>query len=480
MTSNSKKLVQSTLWSIIGQVSYVFIAFVTNIVLARVLSPKEFGQAGIVIFFIILANVLTEGGLGGALVRKQDATQADFSTAFLFNFCVSLFLFLTFFFFSAHIAVFYEDPLLERMIKVSSLIFVVNSFQITQNAKLEKKLEFKKKSFYNFIAVFFASIIGIYFAFNGAGVWSIIIIQILTSFFIVSMLWYFEGPIGKLNFSKDSLRELYSFGVNTTFASLLNSVFDNIYSLILGKFFSISQVGYFFQAKRLQDVPNNITISSINGAGFSSLARLQCEKENFIQTFNKIALYYAVAVGIMVSFVFVFAKDIILLLYGEEWLGSVFYIKILSVASFFYIQEMMNRVIFKVFNKTKQILILEVSKKIIQSITIALGIIQQDIFLLMYGFVFTSFISFFINFYFSRKVLGRIYFKELLLPFKIGFISVIIVGIITYVSGFFIGNSLAKLMTILFFIMGYAFLLNAFKIINFVNLMKSLTSFIRR
>ncbi|MFD2516578.1 lipopolysaccharide biosynthesis protein [Salinimicrobium flavum] len=429
-----RDIVTGFFWSFIGQFGYMFVGLIANIILARLLSPYEFGQIGIIMFFIVIARVLTESGLSGALIRKKDATEIDFSTVFVFNLGVSLTLMFLLILFAGKIAAFYDDDELKNILIITSFVLLINALQITQNARLVKKLKFKKKASYEFIAILIASLIGIALAFKGAGVWAIVIMQISTAIILTLLLWVFEGPISNFYFSKSSFKGLYKFGVNTTLASLLNTAFDNIYQLILGKYFSISQTGFFYQGKRLQEVPVKIITSTTLGVVFSSLSNLQDDSKKFENYYQRIITLFTIAVGFICLVVYFYANNIILILYGEKWLGAVFYMQILIVASYFYMQEMFNRVIFKVFNKTEKILYLEIIKKSIQAISIFIGVVFKNIEILLYGFLLTSILSFFMNYNESRKVQNNFSWHEIILVIKVGMISIFTVLIGNFVN----------------------------------------------
>jgi teichuronic acid exporter len=338
--SLKKGLISGFYWSLIGQVGYMLIALISNVILVRLLSTKEFGQVGIIMFFILLAKVLTESGFSGALVRKKNATHKDFTTVFIFNLIVSLLLFLFFVFISDYVADFYRDPALKNILIVSSFVLIINAFQITHNAKLVKNLEFKKKSIYSFISILIASIVAVILAFNGAGVWSIVAMQLLTAFILTLLLWVYEGSVGKIIFSKTSFKELFKFGIYTTLASVLNTIFENVYQLVLGKYFSINQTGLFYQAKKIQEIPVGIIKSTTLGVVFSSLSKVQEDLNSFNSLYKKIITVFTALVGFICVFVFFYAENIILLLYGEKWIGAIFFIQVLIIASFFYMQEM--------------------------------------------------------------------------------------------------------------------------------------------
>ena len=412
MRSFKKVFLRASLWSLLGQFGYIAVAFIGNIVLTRFLSPKEFGQVGIIMFFIAIARVLTESGLSGALVRKVDAQEKDYSTIFIFNTAVSIALLVLYIFCAKYVANYYEDALLEKLLIATSSILIINAFQIVPTIRLIRVLDFRKISIYKLISVLLGTIVGCIMAFKGMGVWSIVSVNILTALTLAILLWSFEKGIKKLVFSKESFGQLYKFGLNTTLASILNSVFDNIYQVLLAKYFSINQTGLYYQAKKLQEAPVGLIKSTTLGVVFSSLSKIQNEKPRFESAYKRILTFFTVSAGCVFTLIYLYSENIIFLFYGEAWVEAAFFMKILIVASFFFIQEMLNRVIFKVFDRTSIILNLEIVKKIIQSVSILIGIYYRSLELLMYGFLISSIISYLINNFYSRKVFSFSSFNE--------------------------------------------------------------------
>ena len=201
--SNLKKIViNGTIWSVLGQLASLLIILVTNILLARLLSPNEFGKVAIIMFFITLSNIFIDSGLGGALVRKKKPTQADYSTVFVTNLIISILCFIVILFGARFVASYYNDILLKNLLIVAGFALIINAFQLTQNAKLIIEMKFKEKAIYRFIAVMISSLIGIYFAYHGIGVWSLILIQLLTTGINVILIWLFQGFFINFFFSK--------------------------------------------------------------------------------------------------------------------------------------------------------------------------------------------------------------------------------------------------------------------------------------
>lgn len=421
----SKKLISSVVWAMTGQVGYMIVAFISTIILARLLTPEDFGIVGIAMFFVAISNVLVESGMGGAIIRKQDEQPEDYSTIFIFNLTVSLFLILVLILSSHAISAFYARPELRKVIVALSSLLLINAFTITQNVKLMKRMQFKERGIYKIISLILASSIAIYLAWIGYSYWAIIWMQILSSLIFMFILWVKIGTIKKFTFSKKSFLEMSSFGLFTTLTSLLNTVFDNIYQLIIGKYFSIAQVGYYYQAKKLQEAPDAVFKVVILQVFYAHLSKLQNQLQKFKITYNFLAKIAAIVTCVTACFIYIYAEEIISIVLGPKWVPSVFFLKILIIAGFFNLQEHVNRNLFKIFNQTHKIFYLELFKKSIQLISIVIGVVYLDMKIMLIGFVCTAVISYFINFAYSRKIIDEVSKSELLDFIKVLFIGVI-------------------------------------------------------
>ncbi|GAB3025474.1 lipopolysaccharide biosynthesis protein [Niabella terrae] len=474
--SLKKQIASGAIWTIIGQIGYMAISLITNILLARLLTPFEFGEMGILMFFVLIANILTQSGFGGALLRRVTVSEKEYSTVFVFNLIMSIICYIILILFSNQISQYYRDPKLKELLFGVGLIFVINALSMVQNTKLTIEMKFKQKSIILFTSNFFAAIISLYMAYTGWGVWALVAFQLLTSVFNSLLLIVYTRMKLSFRFSFPIFKDLYGFGINTTMTSILSTAFDNIYQLILGRFFSIGQVGYFYQAKKLQIIPFTVLNSVIQSVMFSSLAKLQNEKEAFLRAYNRLMLIFAIVMVAITCFIVVYAEGIILLLFGEQWLGAAFFMQLLSIASFFYFQELINNIIFKVFDKTKQILYLEILKKAIQSISILIGIATLNMSVLLVGFILSSVISYGLNFYYSRKILGKDSFYEIFTILKLISVSAFCVLFCKYSIDILKFSPLGSLLTLPFAIFIFYFFLKITKVADLAKEIKSISS----
>lgn len=401
---------------------------IANVIIARILSPEDFGRLGIILFFMLIANILLEGGLSGALLRKRDIREVDYSTIFLFNLGISLSCFLVIVLSSNYIATFYNDTLLRYPLIVTSSILIVNAFQIAPNTKMMAEMRYKARSAYLLISVLISSIVGVLLAYGGFGIWSLVTSQVLRALIFTGLLIQFERFSFKLSFSPVVFKEFFSFGVNTSVSSLLTVMFDNIYQLVLGKYFSLNQAGCFFQAKKLQEVPGGVLTMLTQGVIYTTLAKFQDDKLLFYRAYTKMFNFFVALLGFITLMFFIYSELIISLLLGEKWIAAGYFLKILSLSSFFYIQESFNRMIFKIFNETKKLLKLEILKKSIQFSTIVIGIWLRNVEVLLYGFLVVSLLGYIMNYIISRKILSIKSLQEIsVVLYVIGIIFLIII-----------------------------------------------------
>lgn len=434
-----KVLLKSTYWSLVGQFAYLGVLLISNIILARLLSPHEFGQIGIILFFIVIAQVLSESGLIGALVRNKDANEIDFSTVFVFNLFISIILFLLIISSSGFIADYYKDQSLQPLLIVSSSIVIINAFRFVQNAKMMRQMRFKEIAVYELTSITIAAIAGIILAINNFGAWSLVILQLSRDLITTTLFWIFAGGNGPWLFDLRSLKYHYKFGINTTLSSLLESVFDNIYQIILGKWFFIAQTGLYYQAKKLQDIPISVINKLTQTVIYSVLSKIHDDKTKFTRIYQQIIALMIIFVGFITLTLLVFAQDIILILLGDQWVKGTFYLRVLSVVGYFNVQEIFNRILFKIYNDTDYILKFELIKKGIQSISIIIGLYLNNIKFLMYGLAISSVLSYFVNYYIVQKkyiFLGHNLFIIILKQISI----ILLITVFTFI--FFTGDGL--------------------------------------
>jgi len=242
MISLKEKAIHGVSWSAIDNVASSGISFLIGIVLARILSPAEFGILGMITVFIAVSNSIVDSGFSNALIRKNDAKDIDYNTVFYFNLLLGCFLYLILFFSAPIISVFFNEPILISVTRVMGTVLIINAFSIIQRTLLVKKVDFKTQTKISFIASITSGIVGIGMALEGMGVWSLVGQQVSRQLLNTIFLWVYSTWRPVLEFSKQSFKELFGFGSKLLVSGLIDTIYKNIYYLIIGKFYTAAQL----------------------------------------------------------------------------------------------------------------------------------------------------------------------------------------------------------------------------------------------
>lgn len=402
MSSLRNKTINGVIWNAVQTIGTKIIQLIITIIIARVLLPGDYGLVGMLFIFIALGNVFLDSGFSQALIRRKEVNNSLYSSVFYLNILIGVILYFILFFSSPYIANFYNEPELEEISKVIFLIFPISAFGIIHNAMMNRAINFRLLAKISLTSTLISGIIGIWMAYNGYGVWALVFQSILFSVFQVLMFWLLNRWKPILNFEISSIKEIFSFSMNLLSTNILIVVFNNIYTLIIGKFYSADKVGYYNQAKRFEEIPTSSLTSIIQKVTYPVLSQLQDDIERLKQGYRKVinlAVYlnFPLMIGLIVI-----AHDLFLVLLTEKWLPSVPYFQLLCIHGVFFPLHSINVNILKVQNKGKMLLKLELIRRFIIVIAI-LATINYGIFALLIGHVVASLISIGINMYYCGK-----------------------------------------------------------------------------
>lgn len=274
------KVLSSFLWVLIEKIGYSGISLLSTLILARLLSPYDFGVIGSVVIITSISNMIVESGLGAALVNKKYTTKEDFNTVFTFNFLMSCSLYTIIFFSASLVAQYFEIPLLKIIVRVLALTLIFNSFTLVQRTILIKELLFKKQSFIALFSLALSAVISIFVAYKGWGVWAIVTQLVLYSVIYSFTIFFVIRYVPKFQFSISSFKELLRFGGRITLSSAIQVGYNDIISSIIGKIYSIQTTGLYAQSQKLISFPVNIFRSLFDGAAFPVLSKI-IDKEEF-------------------------------------------------------------------------------------------------------------------------------------------------------------------------------------------------------
>lgn len=392
-----RKAFSGILWSSVQKFGTMGISFVSNIVLARLLTPEDYGCIGMLMIFILVANTFIDGGFGSALIQKKEPTQEDYSTIFYWNLFLSIVLYVLLFLAAPLIARFYHLPLLSSVLRVQGFVLILNSLSIIQQNRLRKQLLFKKLSVVSIVSALLSLVITIYLAYVGWGVWALVAQQLLMSGFNAVLYWIVGKWKPSFVFSKQSFSELFGFGGFILLSNLINTFCNNMQGLIIGRFCSARALGLYTQSIKLVDVSSMSISSVIDQVSYPILSGFQNNRERLVSTLRNIITATAYISFPIISILILIAKPLIVLLYSEKWIESVPYFQILCIAGFVMCIQNINYYGVAALGKSKTLFAWTIIKRTLGLVSVVVGFVLNDFIGILWGFVISAFIVYLIN-----------------------------------------------------------------------------------
>ncbi|RQP16655.1 MAG: lipopolysaccharide biosynthesis protein [Parapedobacter sp.] len=406
-----KKTLQGLGWSVGRLFSVQLTSFLVQLFLARLLLPEAFGLIAMLQVFVAIGQTLMDGGMTSSLIRTPNPDFRDYSTVFFINVFVAAFVYGIIFVAAEHIAIFYNQPILEKVLKIFALSIVIQSFVAVQLAKFTKDLDFKSQLMLELPSLLLSSIIAISLAFNDFGVWSLVWLHLSKSVFFAIQVWLFVKWRPSWVFDIQRLKMHFNFGYKLTLSSLLNTVYDNIYNIIIGKAFSPAQLGYYDRANSMRQLPVLTISSALNKVTYPMFAVIQNDNEKLKQTYRMLMQQILYWMAPMLVLLAVIAEPLFLMVLTAKWLPAVPYFQILCFASILYPIHAYNLNVITVKGRSDLFLKLEVAKKIIISVGIVCAL-PFGIYGLVYLQLINSVIGFFVNTYYSGKLIDYSTFEQ--------------------------------------------------------------------
>ena len=344
--SLKNQVIKGAFWNGLERFGTAFFLFVSNLILARLLSPDDFGCIGMLMVFISVSDAIIDGGFGAALVQKKEISKTDYSTIFLWNVFVSIILYLVLFFSAPAIASFYHIESLSTILRVQGVVLLFNGLCVIQRSMLQRKLLFRKLAKINLSATVVGTLFGIICAFAGFGVWSLVIKLLFTSIIVSIVLWARTKWVPVNKFSGQSFRTLFNFGSFVFLTSITNSIHINFISLVIGKSINSATLGYFTQARKLEDVPRQTISSIVRNVAFPAFSMLQDDKEKLLESVRMTTRTLSYINFSLTILLIVIARPLILLLFTKKWEQSIPYFQIICLFGLIYtITEFYNSIL---------------------------------------------------------------------------------------------------------------------------------------
>ncbi len=434
--SLTNKTVKGASWSFIDSIASQGITFLVGLVLARLLTPDDYGLIGIITIFISVFNSIVDSGFSSALIRKKDATDKDYNTVFVSNMVVSLILCVALYLCSPLIADFFERPQLDALLKTMSCIVFINAFAIIQRTLLVKRIDFKTQTKISLISSITSGVIGIGMALKGFGVWSLVCQQISRQLLNTIFLWVYARWYPKLQFSFESFKELFGFGWKLLVSGLIDTVWREIYQVVIGKCYSPATLGQYTRAHQFGSIFSSNLNTIVQRVSYPVLSSIQDDKVRLKAAYKRI-----IKVTMLVTFTLMLgmagtAESMIKVLVGDQWLEAVPFLQIICFSMMLYPLHSLNLNMLQVQGRSDLFLRLEIIKKCIAVIPLCLGIFV-DIYYMLIGSVFTGFFGYYLNAYYSGPALDysiKEQVKDILPSFGIALAMGLTVYAMSYIS----------------------------------------------
>lgn len=412
----SSSLKQETLtgikWSAIERFSVQIIQFAITLVMARLLTPADYGVVGMISIFMAIAQTLIDSGFSNALIRKLDRTDDDYSTVFIFNTIVGVICYIVMFFAAPFIAKFFNIPILTNVIRVISINLFLNSLTVVQRARLIIDVNFKALAKVTVVSIIFSGTIGLLMAYKGAGVWALVF-QSVTSSFVTTLLLFCSAKwFPKMNFSRTSFRSLFSFGSKMMISGLIQTIYSKLSALAIGKFYTSSDLGYYSRGEQFAALPSDTVNNVLQRVTFPIFSKLQNDDNRLIGVYRKYIKITSLIIFFLMTFLASIASPLVTILLTDKWAPASFFLQIFCFDYMFDHICRINLNLLQVKGRSDLYLRLEIIKKIIATILLIVSIPFGVIYICLSKVLYTQ-LAILINTHYTGKLFGLGYAVQL-------------------------------------------------------------------
>ena len=392
----------------------MLIQFVSGIILARLLTPYDYGCIGMLMIFMLLAESFIDGGFGSALIQKKNPTQTDYSTIFFWNLGLSVVLYAVLFLSAPYIASFYGIRLLSDVLRIQGIVLFIYAFNIVQSNQLRKKLNFKVLSIVTILTSITALTVTIIMAYHGFGVWALVAQNILTAAIPALIFWFYVRWRPQLVFSWKSFRELFSFGFYMFLTHILNQFGQQIQGLLIGRFYNAATMGYYSKANSTERLASTSISKVMSQVTYPLYAEMQDNKAALGDMIKKITLTLSYITFPLMFILLLCAKPLFILLYSDRWADSVPYFQVLCIAGLAYSLQSVNYQSVAAIGKSRTMFIWTFVKRAVGIVFVVTGLLLDGMRGLLIGMVLNTWFSYFINIWLVSKHIGYSWRRQLL------------------------------------------------------------------
>jgi len=425
--SLKQKTIKGATWSFVEQFLTRGVNLIIGIILARLLSPTDYGLVGMIGIFIALSQLFIDGGLTSALIRTKNPSDKDFSTVYIINLALSVVFYFLLFFSAPFVAEFYGQPLLKPLMRAVALILIISPIASIHGTLLTIRLDFKTKSYISIISSIASGIIGIICAYKGLGVWALVAQSISSAVIVTLVTLLFVRWMPRLVFSKESFKNLFSYSSKLLAASVISVIYDNIYPNVIGKRFSAADVGQYSQAGRYPGIANGTITGALNRVAFPVLSQIQDDDSHLLSVYEKYIqlscfMIFPVMMGLCGC-----ARPFVSVLLTDKWLECVPLMQILCFSLITNGITTINLNLLYVKGRSDLVLRLEIIKKSIAFIILFISMFFS-LKVMCCGQVLYSFIALYLNTFYTKRILGYGFFQQIKVIYPYFLISLIVLA----------------------------------------------------
>ncbi|MEQ2507830.1 lipopolysaccharide biosynthesis protein [Segatella sinensis] len=410
--SLKNKTIKGVGWSAADALLGQGVTFIVGLVLARLLSPDEYGLIGICLIFTTVLNGIVDSGFSNALIRKKEVTDEDYNTMFTTNMAISIVLYVLLFISAPLVSDFFHRIELTALVRVTGLILFLNALSITQVTILTKNIDFKTKTKASLVSAIISGVIGITMAFMGYGVWSLVAQQLSKQLLYTLCLWVLNKWWPKFTFYKDSFKYMWGFGWKLLASGILNNVWNQLYQVVIGRCYTSSTLGHYTRANEYASIFSSNLTSIVQRVSYPVLAEIQDDKERMVLGYRKVIKVTMFVTAVCMISLGAVSEPLIYTLIGTKWHEAATYLPLICISMSLYPLHAINLNILQVLGRSDIFLYLEVLKKIVGLVPIVIGI-YCGIYYMLLTSIFTGFVNLYLNSWYTGKTLNYTFWKQL-------------------------------------------------------------------
>lgn len=410
--SLKNKTIKGTVWSAADAFLGQGVTFIVGLVLARLLSPDEYGLIGICLIFTTVLNGIVDSGFSNALIRKKDVSDEDYNTMFITNMVICIVLYTTLFVSAPLISNFFKREELTALVRATGLVLFFNALSITQVTILTKKIDFKTKTKASLISAIISGVIGIALAFMGYGVWALVTQQLSKQLLYTLCLWILNKWWPKFTFYKESFKYMWGFGWKLLASGLLNNIWTQLYQVVIGRCYTPSTLGHFTRANEYASIFSSNLTTIVQRVSYPVLAEIQDDKERMVHGYRKVIKVTMFVTAVCMISIGAVSEPMIYTLIGTKWKEAATYLPLICIQMSLYPLHAINLNILQVLGRSDIFLYLEVVKKVVGLIPIVIGVFC-GIYYMLIASILTGVICLYLNTWYTGRALNYTFWKQL-------------------------------------------------------------------